>query len=223
MVKLLETIYINEVGLGVSGTGGNDGTGTSAKSRAKKSRTSSNDADASSSANGTSAKDRAKKSKPQGTDGTGDGNAKNVSRKHRGTQGTQGNAGTSGSSGASATYTPPKYNLYALNNAQRLERDGLVVDCDDAFPFPIKKDEKFCRSKKIGEFNKCFFNHDLKNIAGEDLIIYLKDLGFTMEDGVDEFSYNEILKTCSINENKSILRKIIKENTIKILSEYLNK
>lgn len=123
----------------------------------------------------------------------------------------------------STTFDPPKYNLYALNNVQRLERDGLVVDCDDTFPFPIKKDGKFCRSKKIGEFNKCFFNHDLKNIAGEDLIIYLKDLGFTIEDGVREFSYNEILKTCSLSENKEILRKIIKENTIKILSEYLNK
>lgn len=121
--------------------------------------------------------------------------------------------------------TDPPYTIF-LKQAQDLERDGQVVDCDDTFPLFHKKGIKRCKSTKIGNINKCLLGgNELNNVFTDytaDVLIDQFNILDLESKGLSEKQYNDIISLCGLKESEYI-RKIIKENTIKILSEYLNK
>ena len=131
--------------------------------------------------------------------------------------GTSGTAGSSGSAGSSGTPTVVQYTKYdAVTPEDRIKGFGWK-DCEDKdFPYAFG-----CKNTKIGEMNECLFDTKLSGIFYRDLLEKLKDMAFDMiKKEITKDMYDAVMLDCKQQEESIERKKIIKENTYKILNQF---
>ncbi len=89
-------------------------------------------------------------------------------------------------------------------------------DCESQdFPYQFG-----CKNTKIGEMNECLFDTKLSGIFYRDLLEKLKDMAFDMsKKEITKEMYDAVMLDCKQQEESIQKKKIIKENTYKILNQ----
>lgn len=134
-----------------------------------------------------------------------------------GTTGSSGTAGSSGSAGSSGTPTVVQYTKYDAITPEDRIKGFQWKDCESKdFPY-----EFGCKNTKIGEMNECLFDTKLSGIFYRDLLEKLKDMAFDMsKKEITEDMYKAVMLDCKQQEESIERKKIIKENTYKILNQF---
>lgn len=89
-------------------------------------------------------------------------------------------------------------------------------DCENKdFPF-----EFGCKNTYIGQMNECIFGKELNGVFGSNLWESMKDLGFNEpKKEITKKMYDMVMLNCKKQEESIKRKKIIKENTYKILKQ----
>lgn len=133
-----------------------------------------------------------------------------------GTAGSSGSAGSSGTSSSSGTPTVVQYTKYNAITPEDRIKDFRWHDCQNKdFPY-----EYGCKHNKIGQMNQCLFGSELNDIFGNDLWEKMTDMAFSRDKKeITLDMYNEVMSACKQQEESIERKKIIKENTYKILKQ----
>lgn len=135
-----------------------------------------------------------------------------------GTSGSSGSAGTSGSAGSSGTTTVIKkeYTKYDPITPEDRIKGFKWHDCENKdFPY-----EFGCKNKNLGQMNMCLFGSDLNGIFGKDLWEKITDMAFSGDKKeITKEMYDAVMLDCKKQEESVEIKKIIKENTYKILKQ----
>lgn len=115
-----------------------------------------------------------------------------------------------------ATPTVVQYTKYDAITPEDRIKDFRWHDCENKdFPF-----EFGCKNNKIGQMNQCLFGSELNDIFGNDLWEKMKDMAFSnVKKEITSEMYNEVMTACKQQEESTKRKKIIKENTYKILKQ----
>jgi hypothetical protein len=135
-----------------------------------------------------------------------------------GTAGSSGSAGSAGSSGSSGTTTVvnKQYTKYDAITPDDRIKGFKWHDCENKdFPY-----EFGCKNKQIGQMNKCLFGTTLNGIFGDELWENMKDLAIDNDEKqITLTMYEKVMNNCKQQEESTQKKKIIKENTYKILNQ----
>ncbi len=135
-----------------------------------------------------------------------------------GTSGSSGSSATAGSSGSSGTTTVvnKQYTKYDAITPEDRIKGFQWKDCESQdFPYQFG-----CKNTKIGEMNECLFDTKLSGIFYRDLLEKLKDMAFDMsKKEITKEMYDAVMLDCKVQQESIQKKKIIKENTYKILNQ----
>ena len=133
-----------------------------------------------------------------------------------GTSGSSGSAGSSGTSSSSGTPTVVQYTKYNVVTPEERLEGFKWHDCENKdFPY-----EFGCKNTYIGQMNTCLFGKELNGIFGSELWENMKDLGFNEpKKEITKKMYDMVMLNCKKQEESIERKKIIKENTYKILKQ----
>jgi hypothetical protein len=138
-----------------------------------------------------------------------------------GTAGTSGSSGSAGSAGSSGTTTVinKQYTKYDAITPDDRIKGFKWHDCENKdFPY-----EFGCKNKNLGQMNKCLFGTTLNGIFGDELWENITDLALASSDDKKEITltmYEKVMTNCKQQEESTKRKKIIKENTYKILNQF---
>jgi hypothetical protein len=134
-----------------------------------------------------------------------------------GSASTSSTASTSGSSGSSGTTTVvnKQYTKYDAITPEDRIKNFRWHDCESRdFPY-----EFGCKNTKIGQMNECLFGSTLKGIFSNDLWEKMTDMAFSGKKEITLEMYEAVMSSCKKQEESIKKKKIIKENTYKILNQ----
>ena len=119
--------------------------------------------------------------------------------------------------GATSTPTVVQYTKYDAITPEDRIKGFQWKDCESKdFPY-----EFGCKNTKIGEMNECLFDTKLSGIFYRDLLEKLKDMAFDMsKKEITKDMYEAVMLDCKKQEESIERKKIIKENTYKILNQF---
>ena len=114
------------------------------------------------------------------------------------------------------TPTVVQYTKYDAITPEDRIKDFRWHDCENKdFPY-----EFGCKNNKIGQMNQCLFGSELSDIFGNDLWEKMTDMAFSRDKKeITLDMYNEVMAACKQQEESTKRKKIIKENTYKILKQ----
>ena len=124
-------------------------------------------------------------------------------------------SGTSGTSGTT-TVVNKQYTKYNAITPEDRIKGFRWRDCQNKdFPY-----EYGCKNTKIGQMNECLLDSTLGDIFGNDLWEKMKDLAIDNEKKeITQEMYDKVMLSCKQQEESIEIKKIIKENTYKILNQ----
>jgi len=150
--------------------------------------------------------------------GTKEGSSNSGTSGSSGTAGSSGSAGSAGSSGSSGatTVVNKQYTKYDAITPEDRVKGFQWKDCENKdFPY-----EFGCKNTKIGEMNECLFDTKLSGIFYRDLLEKLKDMAFDMsKKEITKEMYDAVMLDCKGQQESTQKKKIIRENTYKILNQ----
>lgn len=115
-----------------------------------------------------------------------------------------------------ATPTVVQYTKYDAITPEDRIKGFTWKDCENQ-DFPYKFG---CKNKNIGQMNECLFGTTLNGIFGRDTWEKMKDLAIDNDQKeITKDMYEKVMKNCKQQEESIERKKIIKENTYKILKQ----